>query len=67
MTNKEFVAMTKPYNVKYYETFGYTPKITDFSCGRDEYIAALKIAVDEKIRLESIIPLAIPANKDNYC
>ena len=66
MTTREFAAAIKPYNIKYCEMFGYIPKITDFSCGREEYIEALKKSIDEKISLDFIIPCVIPADKNNY-
>ncbi|MCD7950676.1 MAG: hypothetical protein LUG12_10525 [Erysipelotrichaceae bacterium] len=55
MTNKEFAAFIKPYNKQYYELFDYIPKITDFSCNQQEYIAALKESVDKKIKIEDLI------------
>lgn len=47
MKNEEFSQRLRQVNSKYKECFGYIPRITDYACPREEYIAAMEKAIDE--------------------
>lgn len=48
MDNHSFNLLIRPLNIEYRKIFGEIPRITDYSCSRDEYVAALKNAIQSK-------------------
>ncbi len=42
-------------NKLYCEIFGVVPCMQDFDCSREEYIDALKTAIDSKITIEKLL------------
>lgn len=55
MDNHSFNLLIKPLNIEYRKIFGDIPRITDYSCSRDEYVAALKNAIQNKQPLSDIL------------
>lgn len=55
MDNHSFNVQIRPLNVKYRNIFGEIPRITDYSCTRDEYITALESAIKDKHPLSDIL------------
>lgn len=45
----------KPLNIKHKKIFGYIPRITDYSCSREEYLNAMKEAIESKKPLSVIL------------
>lgn len=48
MNDKEFNVIIRELNLKYREIFNCIPRITDYSCTREEYIAALHNSIENK-------------------
>lgn len=57
MDNHSFNMSIRPLNIEYQKIFGVIPRITDYSCSREEYIAALEAAVKNKCPLGSTLIL----------
>ena len=55
MDNHSFNLLIRPLNIEYRDIFGEIPRITDYSCSRDEYVTALKNAIDQKQPLSSML------------
>lgn len=55
MDNHSFNLLIRPLNIQYRDIFGEIPRITDYSCSRDEYVAALKNAIDSEQPLSNIL------------
>lgn len=55
MDNVTFNKQVRPLNIRYKDTFGHIPRITDYSCTREEYIEALKTSLESKKPLGSIL------------
>lgn len=55
MDNHSFNLLIRPLNIEYCRIFGEIPRITDYSCSRDEYIAALKNAIKNRKILADIL------------
>ena len=65
MTDIEFNKSLRALNKAYRDLFNVIPCISDYSCTRDEYTAALKKAVDEKIEISEILtPVKKVIDKD---
>ena len=63
--NADFNLMLKLLNPQYRELFRTIPCITDFSCTRDEYITAMKLAIETRIPIENYLVKSInPAISD---
>ncbi len=46
MTSIEFGKICRPYNIKYRELFGHVPCPADYLCSQEEYLNALKTAIE---------------------
>lgn len=57
MDNTTFNKLVRPLNIQYRDTFGYIPRIIDYSCTREEYIEAMKVSIQNKNPLESILTI----------
>lgn len=55
MDNHSFNMQIRPLNIEYGKIFGEIPRITDYSCTRDEYITALEGAIKDKQPLSDIL------------
>ena len=55
MDNKEFNALVRPLNIKYREIFEDIPRITDYSCTREEYLQAMEISISSKIPVSMLL------------
>ncbi len=55
MDNHSFNTCIRPLNIKYSKIFRRIPRITDYSCTREEYVEALKQAVEKKKPLNEIL------------
>ena len=55
MENATFNKLVRPLNIQYRDIFGQIPRITDYSCTREEYILALKQAIEKIIPLDIIL------------
>ena len=53
MDNHSFNMQIRSLNIEYRNIFGEIPRITDYSCSRDEYITAL--AIKGKLPLSDIL------------
>lgn len=62
MDNHTFNQTIRSLNIKYRDIFGHIPRITDYSCTREEYILALKQATEKFITLDKIL---VPYEKVN--
>ena len=63
MENSKFNQVIKPLNIRYKEIFGYIPRITDYSCTREDYINALNISVKENKELKQTLTERIKISK----
>lgn len=57
MNSIEFGKACQPYNKTYKDLFGHIPCPEDFACNRDEFLDALKEAIETKTEIERIIPI----------
>lgn len=57
MDNHSFNMRIRPLNIEYRRIFGEIPRITDYSCSRDEYITALEHAIKDKLPLSDVLIL----------
>lgn len=55
MDNHLFNMQIRPLNIEYRKIFGEIPRITDYSCSRDEYIAAMKASLETRVPLETTL------------
>lgn len=55
MDNHSFNMQIRPLNIEYRKIFGEIPRITDYSCSREEYIAAMKTSLKRRIPLEATL------------
>ena len=55
MNSIEFGLTCKPYNIKYRDLFGEIPSYDDYVCTQDEYLDALKTALDKKVEINNIL------------
>lgn len=55
MNSIEFGKLCRPLNVSYREIFGVVPCRGDYVCTQEEYLAALKKAVEEKKELTNYV------------
>lgn len=55
MENQEFNKLVRELNVKYRDIFGSIPCITDYSCTREEYLNAMKNAVEKRIPISLLL------------
>lgn len=55
MDNHSFNTLIRPLNIEYCKIFGEIPRITDYSCSRDEYITSLESAIKDKRPLPDIL------------
>lgn len=55
MKNTEFNAACRKWNVLYRDIFGDIPCITDYSCTREEYLAAMEKAVESGEPLKHLL------------
>lgn len=66
MKNKEFVELTQPLNAQYHKIFGVVPSKQGFICSREEYINALKEAIENEMPIEELLEKAgQPLNKES--
>lgn len=47
----------KQLNQMYFNEFGVVPCMQNFNCSREEYIDALKIAINTKTKIEELLQL----------
>lgn len=67
MDNHSFNMQIRPLNIEYRRIFGEVPRITDYSCSREEYIAAMKTSIETNIPIEStLIRRRSHSVKDNH-
>lgn len=57
MDNHSFNMQIRPLNIEYRKIFGEIPRITDYSCSREEYIMALENAIKDKQPLSDALIL----------
>lgn len=57
MDNHSFNIKIRPLNIEYRKIFGEIPRITDYSCSKDKYIAAFEHAIKEKLLLPDVLIL----------
>lgn len=55
MDNHSFNMLIRPLNIEYRKIFGEIPRITNYSCSREEYVAALKAAIRDKKSLTGML------------
>lgn len=55
MDNHSFNMQIRPLNIEYRKIFGEVPRITDYSCSREEYIAAMKASLEIRVPLEATL------------
>ena len=55
MDDKTFHARLRELNKQYFELFGEIPCISDYSCTRDEYIDAMKEAIQKRKKLSDYL------------
>lgn len=65
MTDIEFNKSLRELNKAYRNLFNVVPCISDFSCTRDEYVVALKKAIDEKKEIANFLKMAIKPQDKN--
>ena len=65
MTEIEFNKSLRELNKAYRNLFKVIPRISDYSCTRDEYVNALKKSIEEGREIASFLKLAVkPKDKD---
>ena len=66
MDNLLFNKEKRILNKQYAEIFGVVPCMQGFDCSREEYIDALKRAIDSKTKIEALLPKSVkPIDKDS--
>lgn len=66
MTSIEFGKMCKQYNIEYKNLFGYVPCPADYLCSQDEFILALKEAIDKKSEIMNFIEKRPPLDLKDH-
>ena len=66
MKNEEFNRAVRPLNIGYRDKFGVIPRITDFSCTREEYLEAMETAVKDGRLLEDMLLVRERFNEDSF-
>lgn len=56
MKELEFNRTCRPLNLKYRDLFGSVPTIWEYSCTREEYVEALKKAIETRQLLDTLLP-----------
>ncbi len=56
MDNLTFNKTKRQLNKEYRELFGVIPCMQDFRCSREEYVEALKKAIENKTEIEKLLP-----------
>lgn len=62
MDNHSFNIQIRPLNIEYRKIFGEIPRITDYSCSREEYIETMKISLKREIPLEAFLVRRRPSD-----
>lgn len=65
MKNKEFYAKCRELNAAYYNIFNEIPCIQDYSCSREEFIAAINQAIKMETRIDKILTKNISPKNPN--
>lgn len=55
INNNNFNRLVRPLNIKYRDVFGHIPRITDYSCTREEYLDAMEKAIESKRQLSAFL------------
>ncbi len=55
MDNKEFNAKKRVLNKEYAAIFGTIPCMQDYSCTREEYLEALKTAIQNNCQIDKLL------------
>lgn len=55
MTDIEFNKSLRELNKKYRDIFSAIPVISDYSCTREEFVAALKKSIEEKKEIDTYL------------
>lgn len=65
MDDVTFNKNLRPLNKAYYEIFGVVPCMQGFDCTREEYVNALKEAIDTNKKIEQLLrPIGMPVDED---
>ena len=62
MNDIMFNKSLRELNKAYFDLFGDIPCIENFSCSRQKYVDALKQSVEEKKKIEELLPAASNPN-----
>lgn len=65
MNEIEFNKSIRELNKQYRTLFGSIPCIQNFSCTRENYIAALRKAVEDKVKIETLLNKAMAPSDKN--
>lgn len=66
MKNAEFNMAVRSLNIKYRDKFGVIPRITDFSCTREEYLKAMEMAIKNGKPLGDVLLVRERVYKDSF-
>ena len=65
MNQIEFGKLCQPLNKQYFALFHCVPVPTDYLATREEYLAALKTAIEKKAELSTLLPLVEKGDDPN--
>ena len=66
MNSREFGMACREFNRAYRDLFGTIPVPTDYSCTREEFLAALKQSVAENKPIETYLPKRVWHNDGRF-
>lgn len=62
----EFGKQCRPLNDEYYKKFGVIPSPADYACSREEFLDALKQAIEQNKQIDTIINICNAPSIEKY-